>query len=79
MKNKATFEEMLQTLEDEVKKLESGNMTVDESLAAYERAIGLVKECNVRLENAESRVRILTQGSDGVISDAPFDNSDYET
>ena len=70
------FEEAIMKLETEVKRLESGNMTLDESIDAFEEAIKLVKICNERLENAERRVRILTEAQDGSITDAPFDVSD---
>ncbi len=75
MKN-MNFEEAIKKLEAEVKKLESGNMTLDESIDAFEEAIKLVKICNERLENAERRVRILTENSDGTVSDMPFDLGD---
>lgn len=72
MKN-MNFEEAIKKLESEVKRLESGNMSLDESIDAFEEAIKLVKLCNEKLENAERRVRILTENSDGTISDMPFD------
>lgn len=77
MKN-MNFEEAIKKLESEVKRLESGNMTLDESIDAFEEAIKLVKICNEKLESAERRVRILTENSDGTITDLPFD-VDYET
>ena len=46
------------------------------ALKAFEEAIALVKLCNSRLENAEQQVRILTEGADGVVSDAPFFKED---
>lgn len=70
------FEEALVMLEGEVKKLESGNMTLDESISAFEEAVKLVKLCNERLESAERRVRILTEMSDGSVTDLPFDSED---
>ena len=67
------FEEAIKKLESEVKRLESGNMSLDESIDAFEEAIKLVKICNDRLENAERRVRMLTENVDGMVSDVPFD------
>ena len=67
------FEEAMIKLEGEVKKLESGDMTLDESIAAFEEAVKLVRVCNDRLESAERRVRILTESEDGSITDRPFD------
>ena len=76
MNEKMKFEEAMLSLEDIVKKLESGNLSLDDSLKAFEEAIALVKLCNSRLENAEQQVRILTEGADGVVSDAPFFKED---
>ena len=73
---KINFEEAMAKLEGEVKKLESGSMTLDESIAAFEEAVKLIRICNDRLEDAERRVRILTESSDGSITDLPFNPSD---
>lgn len=70
------FEEAMTRLEGEVKKLESGNMSLDESIAAFEEAVKLIRICNEKLENAERRVRILTEAADGSITDVPFDLTD---
>ena len=70
------FEDAIIKLEGEVKKLESGNMTLDESIAAFEEAVKLIGVCNKQLENAERRVRLLTETEDGSITDIPFDFND---
>ena len=70
------FEDAIIKLENEVKKLESGNMSLDESIAAFEEAVKLIGICNKELEGAERRVRLLTETSDGTVTDAPFDYSD---
>lgn len=70
------FEEAIAKLEGEVRKLESGNMTLDQSISAFEEAVKLVKLCNEKLENAERRVRLLTEGPDGTVTDVPFDSED---
>lgn len=72
-----SFEEALLMLEDQVKKLESGNMTLDQSISSFEEAVKLVKLCNEKLASAERRVRILTENSDGTVTDVPF-VADYE-
>lgn len=79
MKENVKFEDVLSALEEEVKRLESGNMSIEDSLVSYEKAIGLVKVCNEYLSDAEGRVRILTQRADGSVSDAPFDGIGDET
>ncbi len=70
------FEDAMIKLEGEVRKLESGNMTLDESIAAFEEAVKLIGVCNKQLENAERRVRLLTETFDGSVTDIPFDLSD---
>jgi exodeoxyribonuclease VII small subunit len=72
------FEEAMTSLEDIVKKLESGSLSLDESLEAFEEAVSLVKLCNRKLESAEQKVRILTAGDDGTITDLPFDAVENE-
>ena len=79
MSSKMTFESAMQKLEDEVKRLESGSITLDESLKSFETAVKLLKICNEKLENAERRVRILVSADDGTITDAPFDQITDET
>ena len=74
--NEINFEEAIAGLEAQVRRLEGGNMTLDESITAFEEAVKLVKICNERLENAERRVRILVEGADGTVSDATFDSED---
>lgn len=70
------FEDAMIKLEGEVKKLESGSLTLDESIAAFEEAVKLIGVCNKQLENAERRVRMLTEETDGSITDVPFDIDD---
>lgn len=72
MKKEINFEEAIATLEEKVKLLESGNMTLDDSLKAFEDAIALARLCNERLESAEARVRILVEDSEGAVTDKPF-------
>ena len=78
MKKNMKFEEALLLLEDIVKKLENGSLSLDESLKQFEEAVELVKFCNSKLEAAEQRVRILTEAADGTVSDAPFDINENE-
>ena len=77
MKKELTFEDALNKLEDTVKKLEGGNMSLDDSLASFEEAVALVKICNQKLEKAERRVRILIDEGDSV-TDTSFDATEDE-
>ena len=74
-----SFEEAIAQLEDLVRKLESGNLTLDDSLTAFEDAVKLVKFCNIKIESAEQKVKILMESADGSVTDVPFDKQDGET
>lgn len=76
MKKTMTFEEAMLSLEDMVKKLEGGGLSLYEALSSFEEAVKLVRFCNEKLENAEQKVRILVEGEDGSVTDAPFDIDD---
>ncbi|MGY0652578.1 exodeoxyribonuclease VII small subunit [Luteimonas sp. A537] len=56
----ADFEVSLDSLEQLVEKMERGEMSLEDSLAAYERGVGLYRRCQQALEAAELRVRLLT-------------------
>jgi len=72
MKDNIKFEDAMLELESIVRRLETGALSLDESLSSFERAVALVKLCNGKLEAAEQKVRILTESDDGSISDQPF-------
>ncbi|HRO63613.1 exodeoxyribonuclease VII small subunit [Thermomonas sp.] len=55
----ADFEASMQALEELVAKMEAGGMSLEDSLAAYERGVGLYRRCQSALEQAELRVRAL--------------------
>ena len=78
MNDNVKFEELIERLESEVKKLESGNISLDEALSSFEAAIGLVKQCNEKLEKAERRVQILVESADSTVTDRPFDTDSDE-
>ncbi len=56
----ADFEQSLDALEALVEKMEHGQMSLEDSLAAYERGVGLYRRCQQALEQAELRVRLLS-------------------
>jgi exodeoxyribonuclease VII small subunit len=55
-----TFEEALGELERIVRDLEDGQTTLEESLARYEKGVGLLKQCYGQLRQAEQRISLLT-------------------
>lgn len=55
----AEFEHSLDELERLVQRMEQGDLTLDDSLQAYERGIALYRNCQTALEQAELRVQLL--------------------
>ena len=55
------FESSLKKLEQIVLKLEQGDVSLDESLKAFEEGVGLVRSAQKSLQSAKSRIEILTQ------------------
>jgi exodeoxyribonuclease VII small subunit len=54
------FETAIAELEAIVKKLEEGELPLEQSLALYERGVQLSRFCHARLEDAERRIELLT-------------------
>jgi exodeoxyribonuclease VII small subunit len=55
------FEAAIAELETVVKKLEEGDMALEQSLALYERGVQLSRFCHARLEEAEHRIEVLNE------------------
>lgn len=72
MNSTMKFEEALAKLEEAVRLLEGGKLTLDESIEKYEDTLKYVRICNEMLEKAEQKVKILTASADGTVSDRPF-------
>jgi exodeoxyribonuclease VII small subunit len=69
----ADFEHSLDELEQLVARMEGGELSLDESLASFERGIGLYRHCQQALDQAELRVRLLLD------PDAPDDAEPFES
>lgn len=61
MKKKLIFEDGMQELEELVHALEAGEMSLEDSFKAYERAVELKKALEQLLDAGDQRIRILTQ------------------
>ena len=69
------FEESMQKLEEIAKELESGELSLDESMSKFEEGMKLSKQCNEILENAEKKITILLQ-KDGELVEENFEQED---
>lgn len=68
MPKKLNFEEGMQELENLVRALETGEMTLDESFQAYERAVKLKKQLEKLLDDGDKRIRMLTQDGESELN-----------
>ena len=66
------FEDALARLEQIVHTLEAGNLSLEESLTAFEEGIRLAKSCAKYLEEAERRIELLTKDESGLLKSQPF-------
>lgn len=73
----AHFEQSLEELEQLVEKMETGEMSLEQSLSAYERGVGLYRQCQQALEQAELRVRLLSDPAQPDTA-VPFDPSSHD-
>lgn len=72
------FEAAVAELESIVKKLEDGDLTLEQSLVLYERGVQLSRFCHARLEEAERRIEILSERGELKDATASFSGSDTD-
>ena len=66
---KEGFEDHLEALERIVEELESGELTLDDSMARFEEGVKRLKSCTSMLEAAEKQVNILVRGAEEPFSE----------
>jgi len=72
-----SFEDALRALEDVVRKLESGEVPLDDSISLYERGEDLRRHCQARLDAASARIEKIVAGAGGQgLATQPFDGPD---
>ncbi len=65
-----SFENALEALEDRVRKLEAGEMPLEEALLLFEEGIELTRECHEKLDAADQKIVELTRGMDDAIEES---------
>ena len=78
-KNEPSFEQAMLRLDEIVKGLEKGDVSLQDSMALFEEGTGLIRRCSELLDNAEQQVVRLKKGPDGAPEELPFDAEDDET
>lgn len=69
------FEESLARLESLVEKMESGELSLEESVKTFEEGIKLTRECQKALQEAEQKVKLLIE-ENGVVEAQPLEPDD---
>lgn len=70
------FETSLKKLEEIVKRMETGSLTLEDSLKAFEEGVKCAAFCSNRLDDAERRVEILLKQKDGSLKREPFETAE---
>ncbi len=76
MKN-MTYETAMAELKKLSNQLESGELTLDESLEVYARAVELIKFCNKKLQDTQKQMTVLIENFEGEMKEVPFKEEDY--
>lgn len=70
------FESAVSELDTIVKKMEEGDLTLEQSMELYERGLQLSRFCHARLEDAERRIEILNERGEVKAAPASFGMDD---
>jgi exodeoxyribonuclease VII small subunit len=67
------FESALEDLERVVEQLETGALSLEDSLSAFEKGVGLVKFCNQKLNEVEKKIDFLVKDKEGKLQLKAFE------
>jgi exodeoxyribonuclease VII small subunit len=73
---KKSFEQSLKQLEQIVRELESGDLSLELAIKKFEEGMELSKFCTQKLEETERRITLLMQNSSGEVAEKPFQPAD---
>ena len=69
---KKTFENAMESLENIVQELESGDLALEKAMQRFEEGVKLSKLCSTKLDETEKKITLLTANADGTGSETPF-------
>lgn len=72
------FEEELKDLEEIVGKIDSGELSLEDSIGAFERGVALVRSLNQKLDEIEKKVEVLSRNAQGDLKSAPHEGLDED-
>ena len=67
------FEDELKDLEGIVGQIDSGELSLEDSITAFERGVGLVRSLNQKLDEVERKVELLMRNAQGELKTTPYD------
>lgn len=70
------FEDELKDLETIVNQIDSGELSLDESIGAFERGVALVKSLSLKLDEVERKVEVLTRNAEGKLATGLLDDGE---
>ena len=72
MAESPSFEDSLQQLNEAVRRLESGDLALEEALQAFEEGIRHSRDCNRLLQRAEERIEMILKNEHGEYKVVPI-------
>jgi len=77
-KKQESFEDALKRLEEIVQRMESGDLTLEDSLGLFEEGVRLTRVCSQRLDEAEKKIELLTKDEQGRVKTKAMDPDDFQ-
>jgi len=68
------FEEEVRDLEAIVSQIDSGELSLEESISAFERGVAVIKSLNQKLDEVERKVELLTRNTEGRLQTSSLDD-----
>ena len=73
---KLSFEKAMEQLEKIVETMESGALSLEQSLKQFEEGMKLSQYCAQKLDETEKKIATIMEKGDGTIEESPFEGND---
>jgi exodeoxyribonuclease VII small subunit len=73
-----SFESQLSQLQSSLRRLEQGDLSLDDSLAEYEKGLHMLKSCYGYLEKAERKIELMTKNERGETQSQEFEHESWK-
>jgi exodeoxyribonuclease VII small subunit len=75
-KETPSLESAMQRISEIVSTMEDGNLPLEKLIDSYEEGIGLVKDCQEKLDTAEKRIQVIARNASGALVLNAFEASE---